>query len=102
MVYNNVVVTVKDERDIDEVKSLLLEQTRLSRLEPGCDRFELYHSQSDAKVFILVERWSSAEALDQHRLAKAYVNLQAEGASQSRSDSALVCVAGAVISIVMR
>ncbi len=75
MVYNNVVVTVKDERDIDEVKSLLLEQTRLSRLEPGCDRFELYHSQSDAKVFILVERWSSAEALDQHRLAKAYVEI---------------------------
>ena len=75
MVYNNVVVTVKDEQDIDEVKSLLLEQTRLSRLEPGCDRFELYHSQSDAKVFILVERWSSAEALDQHRLAKAYVEI---------------------------
>ena len=75
MVYNNVVVTVKDERDIDEVKSLLLEQTRLSRLEPGCERFELYHSQNDAKVFILVERWSSAEALDQHRLAKAYVEI---------------------------
>ncbi len=75
MVYNNVVVTVKEERDIDEVKSLLLEQTRLSRLEPGCERFELYHSQSDAKVFILVERWSSAEALDQHRLAKAYVEI---------------------------
>lgn len=75
MIYNNVVVTVKDERDIDEVKSLLLEQTRLSRLEPGCERFELYHSQGDAKVFILVERWSSAEALDQHRLAKAYVEI---------------------------
>lgn len=75
MVYNNVVVTVKEERDIDEVKSLLLEQTRLSRLEPGCERFELYHSQSDAKVFILVERWSSAEALDQHRVAKAYVEI---------------------------
>ncbi|MCX7419637.1 MAG: antibiotic biosynthesis monooxygenase [Planctomycetia bacterium] len=75
MVYNNVVVTVKDGRDIDEVKSLLLEQTRLSRLEPGCERFELYHSQSDAKVFILVERWNSAEALDQHRLAKAYVEI---------------------------
>ena len=75
MVYNNVVITVKDERDIDEVKSLLLEQTRLSRLEPGCERFELYHSQRHAKVFILVERWSSAEALDQHRLAGAYVEI---------------------------
>ena len=75
MVYNNVVITVKEERDIDEVKSLLLEQTRLSRLEPGCERFELYHAQSDAKVFILVERWSTPEALDQHRLAHAYVEI---------------------------
>ena len=75
MIYNNVVVTVKDERDIDEVKSLLLEQTRLSRLEPGCERFELYHSHSHPKVFILVERWSSPEALDQHRLAKAYTEI---------------------------
>ena len=46
-------------RDIDDVKTLLLEQTRLSRREPGCERFELYHSQSHPKVFILVERWST-------------------------------------------
>ncbi len=72
MTYNNVVITVKDERDVSEIRSLLIEQTRLSRLEPGCERFELYQSQTDAKVFILVERWSSQEALDQHRLAKAY------------------------------
>lgn len=75
MIYNNVVVTVKDERDVAEIQSLLLEQTRLSRLEPGCERFELYQSQTDAKVFLLVERWSSQEALDLHRLAKAYTEI---------------------------
>jgi quinol monooxygenase YgiN len=75
MTYNNVVITVKDEQDVPEIRSLLLEQARLSRLEPGCERFELYQSQTDAKVFILVERWSSPEALDQHRLAKAYMEI---------------------------
>lgn len=75
MIYNNVVVTVKEERDVAEVRSLLLEQTRLSRLEPGCDRFELYQSNTDTKVFLLVERWTSQETLDQHRLAKAYTEI---------------------------
>ena len=75
MIYNNVVVTVKDERDVEEIRSLLVQQAVLSRQEPGCERFELYQSQNDAKVFILVERWSSPEALDQHRLAKAYTEI---------------------------
>ena len=75
MICNNVLVTVKDSQDVDEIRSLLLEQTRLSRLEPGCERFELYQSQADPKIFILVERWSSTEALDQHRLAKAYTEI---------------------------
>lgn len=75
MIYNNVIVTVRDEKDVEEIKSLLVQQTVLSRQEPGCERFELYQSQNDAKVFILVERWSSQEALDQHRLARAYTEI---------------------------
>ncbi len=75
MIYNNVVVTVKEAQDVAEVRTLLLEQTRLSRLEPGCERFELYQSQADVKIFMLVERWSSQETLDQHRLAKAYTEI---------------------------
>lgn len=75
MTYNNVVITVKDEQDVPEVRTWLLEQTRLSRMEPGCERFELYQSKNDPKVFMLVERWSSEEALDLHRLAKAYTEI---------------------------
>ena len=75
MIYNNVIVTVRDAADVDEIKSLLVQQTELSRQEPGCDRFELYQSQNDPKIFILVERWTSPEALDQHRLAKAYTEI---------------------------
>ncbi len=72
MIYNNVLLTVKDAAQIDTVAKLLIEQGRLSRQEPGCARFEVYHSNADPKVFILVEQWESPEALDVHRTAKAY------------------------------
>jgi quinol monooxygenase YgiN len=72
MIYVNVLLTVKDESDIETVRSLLAEQGRLSRAEPGCARFEVYHSQSDSRVFLLNEHWESQQALDAHRQAKAY------------------------------
>ncbi|HID22529.1 MAG TPA: antibiotic biosynthesis monooxygenase [Planctomycetaceae bacterium] len=72
MICNNVIITVKDEQDIHAIRDLLAEQGRLSRQEPGCLRFEVYQSQKDPKVFLLIERWESEEALDAHRQAKAY------------------------------
>ena len=72
MICNNVIITVKDEQDIHTIRGLLAEQGRLSRREPGCLRFEVYQSQKDPKVFLLIERWESEEALDAHRQAKAY------------------------------
>lgn len=75
MIYNNVIVTVKDGADIATVRSLLTEQARLSRQEPGCERFEVYQSQTDERVFLLIERWASTQALDDHRLAKAYTEI---------------------------
>lgn len=75
MVYVNVVLTVKNEADIDEIRGLLAEQGRLSRQEPGCVRFEAYHSQSDRKVFILNEHWESQPHLDAHRKATAYTTI---------------------------
>jgi quinol monooxygenase YgiN len=75
MLYTNIVLTVNDEKDVPAIRDLLREQGRLSRAEPGCLRFEVYHSQSDPKVFLLCERWESAEALDVHRTAKAYTEI---------------------------
>jgi quinol monooxygenase YgiN len=72
MIYANILLTVKDDQDIPEIASLLAEQARLSRQEPGCARFEVYHSQNDPKFFLLVERWETTEALDVHRTARAY------------------------------
>ena len=69
MIYNNVFLTVKNEADIVTVSELLKEQCRLSREEPGCERFEVYQSQNDRSLFILVEQWESQEHLDAHREA---------------------------------
>ena len=75
MIYTNVVITVKAEGDIEEIRGLLAQQRRESLKEPGCLRFEVYHSQSNRKVFLLVERWESQAALDVHRTAKAYTTI---------------------------
>ena len=75
MIYNNVLLTVKNTDDVDTVRELLAEQARLSREEPGCERFEVYHSQADRQQFMLVERGQTAVDLAQHKEAKAFTEL---------------------------
>lgn len=75
MVHVNVVLTVKDADQVATVRELLTRQGRLSRTEPGCVRFEVYHSHNDPRVFILNEWWQSQEALDVHRTAEAYTTI---------------------------
>ncbi|MES1213570.1 MAG: putative quinol monooxygenase [Singulisphaera sp.] len=75
MIYANILLTVKDPKDVPEIRELLREQGRLSRAEPGCARFEVYQSNVDEKRFFLIERWESNEALDLHRKAKAYTEI---------------------------
>ena len=75
MICLNVILTVKDEADVPQIRELLAEQGRLSRAEPGCLRFEVGHSLNDPKVFLLNERWESQEALDVHRQAEAYTRI---------------------------
>ena len=75
MLYLNVILTVKDANDVPEIQSLLSEQGRLSRAEPGCLRFEVYHSNNDPKVFILNEHWADQAAVEAHRKAMAYTTI---------------------------
>ena len=75
MVYNNVLLKVKDIQDISLVGDLLREQARRSSEELGCIRFEVYHSKSDRHQFILVEQWSNQEDLERHKTAKAFTEL---------------------------
>jgi quinol monooxygenase YgiN len=75
MIYANIVLSVNDEKDVPEIRELLRKQGRLSRAEPGCLRYEVYQSKADAKVFLIIERWESQQALDVHRTAEAYTQI---------------------------
>jgi quinol monooxygenase YgiN len=75
MLYLNVLLTVKDRKDVETVKGLLVEAAGHSRSEPGCARFEVYHSTADQTVFILNEHWESPEAVDGHRKGHAYTQI---------------------------
>ncbi|MGE5193456.1 MAG: putative quinol monooxygenase [Deltaproteobacteria bacterium] len=67
----NVWLTVKDAANVETVRKLLVEQVHLSRAEPGCLRFEVYHSEADPRRFLLVERWAQKANWEMHRTAKA-------------------------------
>jgi quinol monooxygenase YgiN len=75
MIYLNIWLTVKDRADIETVCELLKEQSRRSREEPGCARFEVYHSTADDTRFLLNEHWESPEAIEGHRKAYAYTQV---------------------------
>jgi quinol monooxygenase YgiN len=42
---------------------------------PGCERFEVYQSQTDPQTFLLVEWWASEEDLETHRTNKNFVEV---------------------------
>jgi len=71
----NIFLTAKDAAHVDTLRGLLTEAMQLSRQEPGCLRFDVYHSTADVRRFTLVEHWESQEALDGHRLGTAYTQI---------------------------
>ena len=75
MIHLIISLTVNDKANVATVAELLKEQGRRSREEPGCRRFEVYHSTSDDTRFYLCEHWESQEAIDGHRKAYAYTNI---------------------------
>lgn len=75
MIYMHIVLTVKQASDIETVQKLLIKAMQKSRLEPGCERFEVYQSQAEPSQFTLVEHWASQETLDAHRQAEAYTTI---------------------------
>ena len=75
MICLNVLLTAKDPADVPKIRDLLSQAMRKSRAEPGCLRFDVYHSTAEPRRFTLVEHWASQEAIDQHRLAAAYTEI---------------------------
>jgi len=68
-------LTVKNPSDVARVQALLEQQKTHSLKEPGCLRFEVYHSTADATRFFLCEHWESEAALATHRTAHAYTTI---------------------------
>lgn len=75
MHYINVWLTVHDEQHVEQIGKLLAEIGRMSRQEPGCVRFEVYHSKNDRRRYLLCEHWESPEAHAVHREAAAFTQI---------------------------
>jgi len=75
MLYMNIWLTVKNVSDVQKVRALLSQHGRLSKAEPGCRRFEVYHSKNDATRFLICEHWASQAELDEHRKAEGYTTI---------------------------
>jgi len=75
MICLTVLLTAKEAGDVPRIRELLTQAMRKSRLEPGCLRFDVYHSSAEPRRFTLVEHWASQDALDAHRLAEAYTQI---------------------------
>lgn len=73
----NVWLTVKESEHVGAVAGLLAEATTWTRQEPGCLRFEVYHSEADPRKFLLVERWQQKSDWETHRTAKAFSEIYA-------------------------
>jgi len=62
-----VVVNILARTDAAEaIKSIVLRLTDRSRKETGCISYEALQDQSAPEHFVLVEEWSSTDALDAH------------------------------------
>ena len=75
MIYNNVLLTVNNLADCPTVAGLLQELAERSRGEVGCQRFEVYQSQSDPQTFMLIEQWATDEDLQAHRGAPSFTQV---------------------------
>jgi quinol monooxygenase YgiN len=73
----NVWLTVKDPENTGAVAGLLAEAIHWTRQEPGCLRFEVFHSQADPTKFLLVEQWGGKADWEAHRSAKAFTEIYA-------------------------
>lgn len=71
MYYLNVSLKVKDPHNVAKVAEALARAGALSKLEPGCDRWECYQSETDPMSYLLIERWVSKAFWEAHRQGDA-------------------------------
>ena len=95
MIDLTVILTAKDLNCVPELRELLAMQVNLSRLEPGCVRFEAFESQTLAGTFILIERWgiSSRPRRASHG-RRIYDNLCTASAASGKQDAQRLSCSG--------
>ena len=74
MVFNNVLLRAKDPQRVTEISGLLSQQASLSSEEPGCERFDVFQSEAEPELFLLIEVWASEGHLAQHRNCLLYTS----------------------------
>ncbi len=67
MFHINVLLKVHDAGDVEEIRELMTELMRASRAEPGCVKFDVFHSHDDPLTFLLYETWADEQAWKDHR-----------------------------------
>ena len=75
MFHINVWLTAKDPANVSKLRDLLSQASELSRKEPGCARFEVYHSEMDETKFLLCEHWETKEAWEVHKTLEAFTTI---------------------------
>ncbi|SEA08908.1 Quinol monooxygenase YgiN [Desulfuromusa kysingii] len=68
-----VLLKVKNPRDIDTVATLLAQVSAVTLEEESCcKKLDVYHSQVDPNLFVLVEQWDKKEDWEAHRNERAF------------------------------
>lgn len=66
MFFLTVILTANTDADAQAVAHALGRMQPLCLAEPGCVRWEAYHSQDDPRRFVLVEHWQTRAHWDAH------------------------------------
>lgn len=61
-----------------DVEAACRDAVRVVHTEPGCERFALHRGTNGSSSLVLLEKWSSQAALDEHTKAPAYAELGAK------------------------
>lgn len=72
--HQHLIVTISSKPGhASDLKSVLLELVKASRVETGCIRYDLAQSGANSEIFFLVECWESEEALRAHEQTPHFI-----------------------------
>ena len=69
----------------EELKRHLLVLVEHTRQEEGCVQYHLHVSDDDSRKFVIVENWTTREALDRHARS-AHMNAFSQVSTELRAD----------------